>query len=136
MFKTSSANRTIFVVSWNCVAEITLTTLTVKLNIVPGKWHFTTLFGYQASFLPFTKNVAGAYIIVTKYFAITSKLNKVEASAVVALYTIAFSSILSGMKCVQVRPYSYNGVNSNKGQPGVLGKFSLNASGDITIKEI
>ena len=54
--------------------------------------------------------MAGAYIIVTKYFAITSKLNKVEASAAVALYTLAFSSILSGMKCVQVRPYSYNGV--------------------------
>ena len=85
--------------------------------------------------------MAGAYIIVTKYFAITSKLNKLEASSAVALYTLAFSSILSGMKCVQVRPYSYNGVkisfkNSNKGQPGVLGKFSLNASGDITIKAI
>lgn len=50
MLKTSSANRTIFVVSCqNCVAKITLTTLTVKRNIVPGKWHFTTLL--IASFL-------------------------------------------------------------------------------------
>lgn len=57
MLKTSSANRTIFVVSWNCVAEITLTTLTVKLNIVPGKWHFTTLL--IASFLSFVYQKCG-----------------------------------------------------------------------------
>lgn len=124
MLKTSSANRTIFVVSWNCVAEITLTTLTVKLNIVPGKWHFTTLL-IASFFSSVYQNVAGAYIIVTKYFAITSKLNKVEASAAVALYTLAFSSILSGMKCVQVRPYSYNGVKisfkiQTKGNQGFL----------------
>lgn len=57
MLKTSSANRTIFVVSWNCVAEITLTTLTVKLNIVPGEWHFTTLL--IASFLSFVYQKCG-----------------------------------------------------------------------------
>ena len=69
--------------------------------------------------------MAGAYVIVTKYFAITSKLNKVEASAAVALYTLAFSSILSGMEFVQVRPYSYNGEKisfkiQTKGNQGFL----------------
>ena len=43
--------------------------------------------------------------------------------------------------CVQMRLYSYNGVKisfkiQTKGQAGVLGKFSLKASGKVTIKAI